>query len=1017
MAPKTQIISSIPQIRFAVAIVSLALWAGAAQAQDAKTSAAKILKSPEARTGLVVHLGCGDGALTAELANGGKNVVLGLSADAAQVEKVRGNIQAKGIYGTVSVDCHPAAKIPLADNLANIVVADDYPALEKDGLKLEEVLRVLAPYGVAFLKGAKGKPEGMTVSQDGEWLKIVKPYPKEMDEWTQYFHDVSGMMMSKDQLVGPPESIRWITGGYWNGSMGDPVEIVSAGGRVFYANMTASKDQPSKGTPAAEAMLEARDAFNGLTLWTKKIMSADYRPAQPRVIAVGDKVYAPILESGECLGEIDAATGNLLKTYKFKSEDVKYVNGMFLADRGQQAWSAKTGEKLWELKIANPPKKDYRTMAQATHYHYFVSDENRIVYLSGSSLICYTLDKGERKWESPIQGKDEMLLYCGFGRVLTEEQETAPGKKYAPVPSVLRAYNAEDGKSLWKYELAHVVEKSRVRVFQAKADEIWCHTLRTVDGQPRPVPMFICLDAKTGQEKKAVPTSITNRRCHPHRATSRYLFGGDGAMFSLSDGKTLLGSQRESSPSALRGACQFGYIPANGLLYQDLNKCLCFNSLRGSAAFAPAQTPATADKENGKRLEKGPAFAEAIQKPAGDGRDWPTLRHDIRRSAISDAAISASPAPAWKAELPDKASSPVVAAGKVFVAVKDRHAVYALNAADGKTAWSYTTGGRVDSPPTYSEGRVLFGSSDGWVYCLTAADGKLIWRFRAAPSDRRIMVRGQVESSWPVHGAVLVENGVAYVSAGRHTAADGGIYLYALDAKTGNAAWENKALSEVNAINDIFLAEGEELYLDQLDIDKKTGKFLKKSQEEHVQTKALWGGALGMLNEEILEPPYSGQSGGRKHWRYIGYDGHLLAMEGDRIFGAVYESTAYGQDHTWRYGYRGWGKGEEGKLTLKGNKIFGVTKAGNWTQDFPGDAKFRVKAVICAGDKIFAAVAPDKNDSKKGEIWIYNAADGKPLGQIKLDAAPAFDGLAAVDGALIVSTDNKSVICLKGAAK
>lgn len=1002
------------QVRSAIAIILLALWACAVQAaEDPKTVAGRVLGLPEARQGLVVHLGCGDGGLTAELANGGKNVVLGLSSDAAQVQEARRSIQAKGIYGAVSVDCHPSATIPLADSLASIVVADDYPALEKEGLKLEEVLRVLAPYGVAFLKGAKGQPAGLTVSQDGEWLKVVKPYPKEMDEWTQYYHDVSGMMMSQDQLVGPSDSVRWITGGYWNGSMSDPVEIVSANGRVFYANMTASSGRPEKGIPSVAAFLEARDAFNGLTLWTRKIMPAEYRPIQPKLIAVGEKVYTSLPESGESLGELDAATGAVLRTYKFKGSDIQYTNGLFLVDRGQQAWSLQTGEKVWELKIDNPSQPG-RPMTLASHY--FVVDENRIVYFTGRSLLCHTLDKGERKWEAPLQGKEERLLYGRFGCVVTEEQVAVPEKAYAPVALVLRAYSAEDGKCLWKYEFSQTIDKSRVRAFQANPDEIWCHTLRTVEGQPRPIPMFVCLDAKTGLEKKAITTTINNARCHLHRATSQYLFGADGAMFSLSSEKTY-GPKNDMTPTALRGGCQFGYVPANGLLYQDLNKCLCFNSLRGAAAFAPAQPSATPELQIGQRLEKGPAFADAIPASAGDRHDWPTLRHDIRRSAVTDAALSAAPVPDWAADLAGRATSPVVAAGKVYVALKDHHAVCALDAADGKVSWTYTAGGRVDSPPTYFDGRVVFGSSDGWVYCVTAADGKLIWRFCAAPRDQRIIVRGQVESSWPVHGAILVEDGIAYVSAGRHTATDGGLSLYALNGKTGELVWENRVSGAINAFNDIFVTDGQELYLDQIDMEKKTGKLLKKTLVEHVQTKAMWGGALGMLNEEVLEPPYSSQEGGRKQWRYLGYDGHLLAMEGDRVFGAVYVATAYGQEHTWRYGYRGWGEGEEGKLTLKGNKIFGVGPAGNWTQDFPADAKFRVKAMVCAGDKVFVAVAPDKEDPKQGEIWIYNAGDGKPLGQIKLDVAPAFDGMAAVDGRLIVSTEQHSVLCLKGAAQ
>ena len=75
------------------------------------------------------------------------------------------------------------------------------------------------------------------------------------------------------------------------------------------------------------------------------------------------------------------------------------------------------------------------------------------------------------------------------------------------------------------------------------------------------------------------------------------------------------------------------------------------------------------------------------------------------------------------------------------------------------TAWKegleHIAGGRVDSPPTFHQGRLLFGSHDGWVYCLRAADGALIWRFRALP-DRLMCAYGQVESAWPVCGFAVI---------------------------------------------------------------------------------------------------------------------------------------------------------------------------------------------------------------------------------------------------------------------
>ena len=156
-------------------------------------------------------------------------------------------------------------------------------------------------------------------------------------------------------------------------------------------------------------------------------------------------------------------------------------------------------------------------------------------------------------------------------------------------------------------------------------------------------------------------------------------------------------------------------------------------------------------------------LAATILKEAGDQRaphpssDWPTWRHDNLRSGYTETPVPAELKQAWQAQL----------GGKLFVASVNEHAVRALDALTGERLWSFTAGGRVDSPPTYHRGSVLFGSADGFVYCLRAADGALAWRFRVAPADRRTVAYEQVESLWPLHGSVLVQDGVAYCLAGR----------------------------------------------------------------------------------------------------------------------------------------------------------------------------------------------------------------------------------------------------------
>ena len=62
---------------------------------SAKT-AEEILEAAGIKGGLIVHIGCGDGKLTAALRANDSYIVHGLDADGEQVAKARGHIQSRG---------------------------------------------------------------------------------------------------------------------------------------------------------------------------------------------------------------------------------------------------------------------------------------------------------------------------------------------------------------------------------------------------------------------------------------------------------------------------------------------------------------------------------------------------------------------------------------------------------------------------------------------------------------------------------------------------------------------------------------------------------------------------------------------------------------------------------------------------------------------------------------------------------------------------------------------------------
>jgi len=170
--------------------------------------------------GLLVHVGCGDGRLTAALRADDRWVVHGLDADAKNVDAARGHIRCLGLAGRgVSIDRFDGRRLPLIDNLANLLVAEDL-----GDVAAKEVMRVLCPGGVAYIK------------KDGAWTKTVKPRPRNIDDWTHFLHGPDGNAVARDDVVGFPRHIQWI--GSPKHSRDHEIAtsmdvMVSAGGNLF----------------------------------------------------------------------------------------------------------------------------------------------------------------------------------------------------------------------------------------------------------------------------------------------------------------------------------------------------------------------------------------------------------------------------------------------------------------------------------------------------------------------------------------------------------------------------------------------------------------------------------------------------------------------------------------------------------------------------------------------------------------------------------------------------------------
>lgn len=82
----------------------------------------------------------------------------------------------------------------------------------------------------------------------------------------------------------------------------------------------------------------------------------------------------------------------------------------------------------------------------------------------------------------------------------------------------------------------------------------------------------------------------------------------------------------------------------------------------------------------------------------------------------------------------------------------------------------------------------------------------------------------------------------------------------------------------------------------------------------------------------------------------------------------------------------------------------------------------RIRAMVAAENALFVAGPPDvidprdpmaSFDGRKGAVlWVVSKEDGERISQYRLDSPPVFDGMAAADGCLYLSTLDGKVICM-----
>ena len=404
------------------------------------------------------------------------------------------------------------------------------------------------------------------------------------------------------------------------------------------------------------------------------------------------------------------------------------------------------------------------------------------------------------------------------------------------------------------------------------------------------------------------------------------------------------------------------------------------------------------------------------------GSGWHQFRADAARSGYTSEILPANlslrwvykpahpPEPAWQGEdtrMPfDHAYHTIIAEGLVFFSSSAKNKVYALDLANGTERWAFFTDSPIRFTPTFWKDRLYVCCDDGYLYCLRAGTGKLIWRKRGGPAGDMVLGNGRMISRWPARGAATMIDDILYFCAGIWPSE--GIYLYALEPKTGKVLWLNDSSGDIFmsqphpgaqarsgvSVQGYIAAAGDTLLLPTgraipATFNKSDGTFRHFHLQRYGKVRPgpfpmLTGGFIFGGNELFRSESGELLLEGTPGSAIAVFPEHVVFAQGNRIKG-IHRSKLLGEQQV---------KKADGNIESRT-----VLSSPSWSilcKEPVGVSLIGAGETIIVGTKNHKVLTADVGAQS---VVMTAEVDGEPL------------GLAAAEGHLLVSTDQGTIYC------
>jgi hypothetical protein len=339
-----------------------------------------------------------------------------------------------------------------------------------------------------------------------------------------------------------------------------------------------------------------------------------------------------------------------------------------------------------------------------------------------------------------------------------------------------------------------------------------------------------------------------------------------------------------------------------------------------------------------------------------------------------------------------------------------------------------------------------------------------------------MMAYQQLESVWPLHGSVLVQDDVATCVAGRSAFLDGGLRLVRIDVATG------QKLSET-ALDERDPATGQDLHTKVFlanmpqalpTILSTNGRYVFMGHQRfNLAGKRIQVHTVGLGTPVENEPGHLLAGTGfldgswlhRSHWVYdttpfsglAGWyrggqrapAGRIMVFDDARVYGYGRRPEYFFWTTPMEYHLFGTRLDPE-ESTIPSSAVTKTTAAKpkamwwvpeqppaiklTWSQEIP----LHVRAMVKADETLFIAGPPDLIDEEAvfgradtaanralladqanafegrrgAQLWAVSSTDGRRLATCSLDFLPVWDGMIAAGGQLYMALTNGRVVCM-----